>query len=100
MLYVTLMNIITAINQIESESCAVQIVREPFNISIGGDEFYYIYEASKKSPLIRFAKKLNEEMSIPVILVDQLDDTHDIILRHGFQFRNIFKSQGQSFYIW
>ena len=101
MLYLSLMNIITAINQFENESCTVQIVRETFNFSNVLDEFYYNYEPSKRSHLTDFAIKVLEEQSIPLVLVDLLDTTQDFFFRIGYQYRHSFKSNNfQSFYTW
>ena len=96
----TLFNIITAINKIENDSCTVQIVREPFNVTIYAEETHYFYESSKTSTLTKFAKKLIEEKSIPVVLVDLLYNTDDDIFSYGFQFSNTFTKARQSFYIW
>ena len=68
-----------AINQIENHSCSLQVIREP---NISGSNFVS-YGDLKLNPLVDFAMKAMDIMSIPLISVDlaplSRDQFHEIV---------------------
>lgn len=92
MLYATLFNIITAINRDETDSCTLQIVREPHNVT--QDDLHYrnlIYGDIKLSSLVDFAIEVMQKESIPIISVDLMNGNEDEFMSPGFNYGSAFK---------
>ena len=78
MLYTSLWNIITAINSLENNICSLQIVREPLNGSLNL-VYNYQYRNVKVDSLMDFAVKVMDELSMPIIVVDIMRKTRDLL---------------------
>ena len=63
-----------AINQVEDNSCTLQIIRE----SNGSSPLSYSYDNIKNSELMNFALKIQEKNLIPLLNVDLTSDSRDI----------------------
>lgn len=86
MIYATLWSILSAINNAEKEACTLQIVRPFVNYS-GGE---WRYENLKEDKLTDFCVNVMTKYSIPIISVDLVRKTEDVLMEVGSNNNGIF----------
>ena len=72
-LYMTLWSVVTAINEVEGNSCTLQVIREANHTKYNS----YHYDNIKDSELMEFAVALTETKSMPLLVVDLYPDNRD-----------------------